>query len=713
MRLTLLLSLSAPILLGFFPFPGPGRPPAGAPPSSPITASATASQTSCTAPCYVFFDGTGTTHTDGDVRPSQDLDFVWDFDDTNAGTWATDGASRNVGRGHINAHVYESAGTHDWVLTVTDEAGNTDTETGQVVVTATASAYTDAQTWCFENTTDSFDGCPLDTDNDGTCENEPTHCVDTSDFDAALGSSGCNVHNSAGPALCLFASDDSFAASSLIDLRQGPVHIGSFTGSGDTGAHPAVDASSLGSSTALFNLGDPSITSDDITITAIDFTGSGIAGANGNDLLGMSSNQGGASNVLVLNVDATGFAQTVGYVTGGPGSYPDPIPDLLALVDVTHSDPGRRTIGYFRATRIAIMGSEFDQDSGAASGFSRFQPAKGVVIVHNTLTGTATGNQAFKIAGYQWDSDVTGETQIDSATDGANWLIADNSIDCVDTGCIGGYNFDGPLGNGVVFSNAIIERNEFKINGFDFIIENCFTQSSFRNNVAINANSIESGALFTATEGDCSTTNRIADTTPLSGTFDPGGGARSDLTFSNGAAGTWRQGSTELRFFLDSGSNPTSGMTVTDVDGDTATLTSDAVTWGYTRDDVRIYNNTFYSPAPTSTPGVGLDSELVNPIIRNNILYSPNDTSTNRIVTGSGTGVTQSNNTQSDADEFNNTGAFDEATDFVLNSGFSTTEYPAGLDLFATDEDGEANFREFDGTLRPAGNTDPGAWIAP
>lgn len=87
----------------------------------------TASRTSGIAPLSVFFDAIPAGN--GVVQPSNgdhtSMYYTWDFGDAAAGTWATDGKSRNKAYGYMAAHVYETPGTYTARLTVLDANGQT------------------------------------------------------------------------------------------------------------------------------------------------------------------------------------------------------------------------------------------------------------------------------------------------------------------------------------------------------------------------------------------------------------------------------------------------------------------------------------------------------------------------------------------------------------------------------------------------------------
>ena len=70
--------------------------------------------------------------------------------------------------------------------------------------------FSDANIYCFANFAGSFQGCPLDTNSDGTCDVQASNCLVTQDFDVALeGDSNCDFDGTPGRR-CLFRGGDTF-----------------------------------------------------------------------------------------------------------------------------------------------------------------------------------------------------------------------------------------------------------------------------------------------------------------------------------------------------------------------------------------------------------------------------------------------------------------------------------------------------------------------
>lgn len=207
------------------------------------------------APVGCAANASGTVHTDPDVKIG-DLRFLIDWDDSDLTTYTYGPAiPKQFATEPYASHIYTAAGTYDVTLTVTDAAGNTDTDTVQIVVTAQDTAYADADTRCVcasgldvppctDNGVEGFAGCPLDNDGDGNCTDPgelSSQCV-----------SSASVHNanafwnSAGKRT-LFRRGDTFNLGSLTPTDASS--NGSMIGEYGSGAKPIFkltsDASTL------------------------------------------------------------------------------------------------------------------------------------------------------------------------------------------------------------------------------------------------------------------------------------------------------------------------------------------------------------------------------------------------------------------------------------------------------------------------------------
>lgn len=121
----------------------------------------------------------------------------------------------------------------------------------------------------------------------------------------------------------------------------------------------------------------------------------------------------------------------------------------------------------------------------------------------------------------------------------------------------------------------------------------------------------------------------------------------------------------------------------------------------YPRDRLRIYNNTFYATGDRPRFAIRFMSGNNDSIVRNNLYYTPGDSSGDRIVQntgGGGTGNIFSSNVQTNADIFRNQGGFDDPVDFRLDpsAAQASLAVDAGFDLRSGTNDGEVIFLDFD-----------------
>jgi PKD repeat protein len=164
------------------------------------------------APLSVFFDASGTTDA-GISRPFHELEYTWNFGDTNAGTWtygAKPGSSKNAATGPVASHVFESSGTYTVSLTVFD---GTYTKTTQTTITVQDpnTVFAGTNTICF-STSANYTDCPTG-----------ASYVHTSDFAAAIN------NNQDSNRRLLFRRGETFTATSsgVVD-KTGPGIIGAY-----------------------------------------------------------------------------------------------------------------------------------------------------------------------------------------------------------------------------------------------------------------------------------------------------------------------------------------------------------------------------------------------------------------------------------------------------------------------------------------------------
>lgn len=122
-----------------------------------LTANINPSRNTCTAPCGIFFEGTGSMDAKGlsidnnSLHDNDIIDYKWDFGN---GTESDVSSGGRYFNGFNGGHVYETPGTYTVTLTVSDKNGANHSAQTEVVI----SDFT-GETYCFSST-DDFTGCP-------------------------------------------------------------------------------------------------------------------------------------------------------------------------------------------------------------------------------------------------------------------------------------------------------------------------------------------------------------------------------------------------------------------------------------------------------------------------------------------------------------------------------------------------------------------------
>ncbi len=379
------------------------------------------------APLAMWLDATATSCSGwtGCTDPYIDLDYAWDFDDPDAGTWTHSGRDKNVAYGPDAFHVYETPGTYTVTLTVTDGAGATNTDTENVIVDDPAVTFADALTYCFANTGGTFQGCPHDPNNDGTCEVQGGNCIVSSNSSTAMAT--CN--QGAGRR-CMFARGDTFDGSGGVGGGGSEGIIQAFDSSvGPGGAKPIFDHSSSGNQ--VFG-GSP----NDLRIVDIH-----AKCAAGEQLAGYDL---GSTQYLALRMDHEGC--DAGHVHTCSSDWDSGCAEI-AIVEQTSINHEARWGTYGSGEYLADMGNTFV--SGTFSHNIRRPSWRHIVSQHNRLEDAEY--HALKYHA------VYGAT---SALESRYAVVSDNVIENAD-----GYTASlGEADNhtGEHLSNVIVERNLIK-----------------------------------------------------------------------------------------------------------------------------------------------------------------------------------------------------------------------------------------------------------
>ena len=307
------------------------------------TAAAIPSVTSGYAPLAVHFDAT-TTDDSTTTRDFEDLRYVWDFDDLTAGTWAFSGQDKNVAYGGVAAHVYETPGTYDVVLTVTNAAGDSCNVTASAIVVG-ATTDTLTSTYCFSTDTD-FTGCP-----GGATQ------VTQSNMNTIATS-----YMATNRRLLLHAGQTFTASAANLTTVAGPWMIASF----GTGAKPIISTSH----TSLLNIYNRS----NVVLQDLDIRGTVGGSGTGNDLCGTYNR--------LIRVDVKTFNNNNSCDPNG-GAWP--FFHHVTWVDGVFTEFGGHN-SFFGGTHFAIMGMDLGTFIGpttAAGHNLRSTVLQKSVIQHN------------------------------------------------------------------------------------------------------------------------------------------------------------------------------------------------------------------------------------------------------------------------------------------------------------------------------------------
>jgi hypothetical protein len=417
-----------------------------------INAVMTPSRTACVAPCAVFFDARDTTNSDwstqlnykGDRwREFVDLQYTWDFDDPTSGNWDNGASnhSRNVDTGPVAGHLYESAGTYNARVVVSDGTNSASVTSADIVVTAEDShaGWAGANTHCVGNVLPvaGAGGCPA-----GASVHQ------SADFDTAL-ATDCNIDSDA--VRCLFNRGDTFTVSTGTNISNtGPSMVGAY----GTGDRPIVNISG---GVEIFS---PRSGSEDFRV--MDLFVQGTDGAQ--RLVGHSGVP--VVKFLALRV-ALEDVHNHGYNFFAGGAF-HPVTNMhneIAVIDsTTDSNAGGSFDIFICAEKYLFMGNNFGRKGGEEHVF-RSCYTHGAVISHNSM-GWTCGESRFviKLHNSEGDPSLGGGNPEPGHPCSREFIIADNHIVGCDIN-----RMDVNLGpNGAkpweCVERFIVERNHFELN---------------------------------------------------------------------------------------------------------------------------------------------------------------------------------------------------------------------------------------------------------
>lgn len=365
---------------------------------SSVTASLSASRTSCTAPCAVLFDATGTTSSDGTVDPFGEIGYSFDFDDAAAGTWTHSGQDKNVQRGGpLAAHVFETAGTYTVKARARDSSGGDndgDADQDEVAITVAAAdtTYSSTATICLSRNTD-HTGCPAGA----------TQTSSASSWPSWTSSRRYLLHR-----------DQDFGSLGGLTINQRTdIQVGAY----GTGADPIVSSVGVES-------GNPNTTgtswSERITFADLDVTGQISSGNSHLDVLFFRCTAG----------NGVEMGATIGFYYENPGAGGSGLQAAIKRLrntfvvenDVSGGAEGNALTIWGRG--VVLLGNTIHDPSVEHT--SRVWQAYKSVFAHNHYSGAHSGRHHFKMhssGSDSWDDDYA-----DAEQPASNYIVIANNV---------------------------------------------------------------------------------------------------------------------------------------------------------------------------------------------------------------------------------------------------------------------------------------------
>jgi hypothetical protein len=380
-----------------------------------ITLTNVASRVVGVAPLAVFFDATGTS-AGATSRPFHELEYSWNFGDPAGGAvWAYGAqaaASRNMAKGPVAAHVFETPGVYTVTLGITDGVNTVSNSCSQIVVQNPDTEFAGADTVCVAANSlpvAGAGGCPAG----AATAQQPS-------FPAAIAS-----YAKSGKRVLLRRGDAFSAATPGVLANVGPGLIGAY----GSGAKPVI--SSTGNA-AILQLSSPATpTVQDWRIMDLDLDG--MSGTTSMGIRSYGTMQQTTLLRLAIHDVQTGIqldGSTLDWFNshGNPGHT---IWDQFALVDSTirHivTDAG---YGFFGAgNRLAVLGTQIDDSLGSTHGhIARFTYLTKAVISNNTFSNQGPFNALIKMHGPPWVNATTPPTGTGVGGYTEKVIISDNKL---------------------------------------------------------------------------------------------------------------------------------------------------------------------------------------------------------------------------------------------------------------------------------------------
>jgi len=431
-----------------------------------ISAAFSASRVIGVAPLSVFFDAS-TTASSGTAHPFHDLEYQWNFGDSSSGTWSVGSragvSSRNVARGPVASHVFETPGTYTVTMGATD-GSNTAGNSVQVTVQDPNVVFA-TNTICF-STSGAFAGCPA-----GAAQQT------ISDFGVAI-----NTYQSTKKRL-LFRRGETWSSASSARLAvTGPGVIGAF----GSGSAPKWVIATGGVGLYLsdqYTAGIKDWRIMDVEMDGQDRNARGVIGDGGmNQALLLRLNIHNVTNAIVMSKDVLDYENTDGNSAHGGHT----IWDQFAVVDtrVNTINGGVASGGmigaFISAARFTFMGNDFDSAGGGEHVLRT--PYVGRGVVSNNYLGRPAPTKHC----WQFHAPIQGQAGVTANLYSEKVVVSDNTF-------YGGVSswavFVGPENTGLEerLRDMIFERNYFKAGAGTNVglsMRGPISSTTIRNNIA-------------------------------------------------------------------------------------------------------------------------------------------------------------------------------------------------------------------------------------
>lgn len=364
-----------------------------------------------------------------------ELDYVCSFGDDSAGNWSygATGESKNIGRGPVVAHVYETAGTYTINCKVTNHVtGLSDFKS----TTITASDWpNDTTTICVSTgtaPTAGANGCPSGAAVKGSVSSP------NSAFQLLVAGTDC----SSGTAPCdrvLLKRGDTFTGASPAALSGTGKMLGAF---GLTGGKPVLTTSATGAGSAIFTAsGSPT----DLRLVDLDIDGnettSGVR-------VFMVGGAGTITNLTMLRVDIHDIGCGIDLDASLVVAISGIVFQDSTIYDIVSAGGATCPIGirFADTTNGAILGNDFNRSTVSnAEHMIRTGQVDNFILSHNTVANVKSGKEMISL-------------RTDAGTTTRYAIIADNKVN-QNTGTGIQLVYVTPDDTGSQIQDVIVERN--------------------------------------------------------------------------------------------------------------------------------------------------------------------------------------------------------------------------------------------------------------